>query len=108
MDFISQKSLKHSQVEEGVVLNEAYVSSPRIQVLFQDSFADLLEAFEEGVKHVKSSLMQNFNNILGTTVQTQMRWEWPFDFSKTVKELNQDPPWNHILDWLYWKTKFTS
>ena len=106
-EFLSQRSAKLSQVKEEVVLDQAYLENPLSQVLFQDPFADLLEALEEGVKHVKSSLMQNFKNILGTTIRKQVRWKWHFYFFGTLKELKQNPSWNHLLDWLCWKRYFT-
>ena len=107
-EFLSKKNLKLSQVEEEAVMDQDYFPNSHIQVLFQDPFADLLETFEEGVKCVKSNLMQVLKRSLGTIVQKQVRWEWPFYLSSTLKELNQDPSWNHLLDWLYWKREFTN
>ena len=49
VEFLSQKSPKHSQVEEGVVLNEAYISNPLDQVLFQDPFVVFLEKSKKEV-----------------------------------------------------------
>ena len=106
-EFLSQKSPKLSQVEEEAVLDQAYFPNPHIQVLFQDPFADLLETSKRGVCHAKRSLIQNFKNILGSTVQTLVRWECPFDFFTTLKELKQNHSWNHLLEWLYWKREFT-
>ena len=95
-------------MEEEAILDQAYFPNPHIQVLFQDPFTDLLEALKEGVKHVKSSLMQGLKKILGTTIRKQGRWKWPFDFFRILKELNQYPSYNHLLDWLYCKREFTS
>ena len=100
-EFLSQKSPKLSQVEEEAIMDQAYFPNPHIQVLFQDPFANLLDTSKRGVCHVKSSFMQNFKNILGSTIQTLVRWEWPFGFFTILKELKQNHSWNHLLDWLY-------
>ena len=68
MEFLSQKSPKHSRVKEGVVLNESYVSNPLDQVLFQDPFFVFLEKSKGGVCSAKNSLLQSVRKILGTTV----------------------------------------
>ena len=94
-------------MEEGVVLDEAYVSSPQDQVSFQDPFVFFLEKSKRGVFSTKNSLMQGLKKILGTIVQAQVRCKWPFDFFSILKELNQDHRCNHLLEWLYWKSEFT-
>ena len=107
VEFLSQKSPKHSRVEEGLVLNEAYVSNPLDQVLFQDPFVVFLEKSKGGVCSTNNSLLQIVRKILSITARKQVRWKWPFNFVNTLKELNQDPSCNHLLDWLYWKREFT-
>ena len=99
--FLSQRSPKLSQVEEEAFLDQAYFPNPHVQVLFQDPFADLLETSKRRVCYVKRILLQSARKMLSTTIQTQVRWEWPFDFFKTIEELNQDPSWNLLLDWMY-------
>ena len=88
VEFLSQKSPKLSKVEKKAVLDQAYFLNPLGQVLFQDPFSIFLEIVEEGVKNLKSSLLQSVRKFLGTIVQTKVRCEWPFDFFKTLKELN--------------------
>ena len=94
-------------MKEEAILDQAYLQNPLSQVLFQDPFADLLEIVEEGFKDDGSSLMKSLKNILDTTIQTQVKWNWAFDFFTTLKELKQNHSWNHLLDWLYWKREFT-
>ena len=94
-------------MEDGVVLDEAYISSPQDQVSFQDPFAIFLEKCKRGVCYTMNSLLQSVRKNISTTVQKQVRWKWPFDFFNIIKELNQDQPCNHLLDWLYWKEEFT-
>ena len=55
-EFLYQESPRYSQVEERVVLNEAYVSNPLDQVLFQDPFV----VFLEKSKGVVGSIMKKF------------------------------------------------
>ena len=106
-EFLSQESPKYSQVEERVVLNEAYVSNPLDQVLFQDPFVVFLEKSKGVVCSTQNSLLQRLKKILGTTVRKQAKWKWPFHFFSTVKKLKLNPSWNHLLDWLCWKRYFT-
>ena len=54
-----------------------------------------------------SETVQGLKNIVGTTVQKQVRCKWIFYFDSTLKELNENHPWNHLLDWLCWKSEFT-
>ena len=105
--ILSQKNPKVSQVREGVILNEGYFSNPLGQLLFTDPFFVSLEAFKEGIKHAKNSLWWSLKKIWSTTVRKQVRGKWHFHFFNVIKELNQDQPCNHLLDWLYWKEEFT-
>ena len=128
---------KYSQVEERVVLNEAYISKPLDQVLFQDPFVVFLEKSERVVLNksyvsnpldqvlfqdlfvvfleksvgvvgsIKNKLLPRMRKNLSSTIQKQTKWEWPFHYFCIMKELNQNHPCEHLLDWLHWKTEFT-
>ena len=102
-----QESPKYSQVEEKVVLNEAYISNPLDQVLFQDPFVVFLEKSEGVVGSIMNKLLPRMKKNLSTTIRKQAKWEWHFHYFSIMKELNQDQPCNHLLDWLYWKEEFT-
>ena len=67
-ELLYQESPKYSQVEEKVVLNEAYISNPLDQVLFQDPFVVFLEKSEGVVGSIMNKLLPIMRKNLSTTV----------------------------------------
>ena len=106
-ELFYQGGPKYSQVEERVVLNEAYISKPLDQVLFQDPFVVFLEKSVGVVGSIINKLLPRMRKNLSSTIQKQTKWEWPFHYFRIMKELNQNHPCEHLLDWLHWKTEFT-
>ena len=92
---------------ERVVLNESYISKPLDQALFQDPFVVFLKKSERVVGFIMNKLLPRMRKSLSTTVQKQTKWEWPFHYFYIMKELNQNHPFDHLLDWLHWKEEFT-
>ena len=106
-ELLYQGGPKYSQVEERVILNESYISKPLDQALFQDPFVVFLKKSERVVGFIMNKLLPRMRKSLSTTVQITTKWEWPFHYFYIMKELNQNRPFDHLLDWLHWKEEFT-
>lgn len=107
-DSLSQESILLDPVEEEEILVGA--SPPYIcsQVSFLDPYAHFLHIFQEGSKVLLSSMLQTRINFFKAAVFEQKEWELPC-LSNMLKELSKkDQPWDHLMDWLHWKTMFVS
>ena len=107
-DSLSQESLILDPVEEEEILVEASLPNFHSQVSFHDPYAHFLHTFEEGSKVLLSSMLQTERKIFKAAVIEQKEWELPC-LSSLLKELSRkDQPWDHLMDWLHWKTMFVS
>ena len=107
-DTLSQESFLLSPVEEEEILVEACLPNIHSQVSFHDPYAPFLHTFEEGSKFLLSSMLQTARKICVAAVVEQKEWEQPC-LSSMLKELSKkDQSWDHLMDWLHWKTTFVS
>ena len=107
-DSPSQESLLPDPVEGEEILVEASLPDIHSQVPFHDPYAHFLHTLGEGSKVLLSSMLQTQRNFFKAVVFEQKEWELPC-LSSMLKELiKKDQPWDHLVDWLHWKTMFVS
>ena len=107
-DSLSQESLILDPVEEEEILVEAYLPDIHSQVLFHDPYAHFLQTFGEGSRVFLSSMLQTERKSFKATIIEQKECEFPC-LSSLLKELSKkDQSWDHLKDWLHWKTMFVS
>ena len=107
-DSLSQESLILEPVEEEEILVESSLPDIHNQVSYHDPYAHFLHTFEEGSKVFLSSMLQIEGKFFKAAVVEQKEWELPC-LSSMLKELSRkDQPWDHLMDWLHWKTMFVS
>ena len=107
-DSLSQEILLLDPVEEEEILVEASLPDICSQVSFHDPYAHFLHTFEEGSKVLLSSMLQTEGKFFKAAVIEPKEWELPC-LSSMLKELSKkDQPWDHLMDWLHWKTMFVS
>ena len=107
-DSLSRKSLILDPMEEEEILVEASLPNIHSQASSHDPYAHFLHTFEEGSKVLLSSMLQTEGKFFKAAVMEQEEWELPC-LSSMLKELSKkDQPWDHLMDWLHWKTMFVS
>ena len=95
-------------MEEDEILVEAHLPDIHNQVSFHDPYVHFLHTFEEGSKVFLSSMLQTESKIFKAVVIGQKEWELPC-LSSLLKTLSKkDQSWDHLMDWLHWKTMFVS
>ena len=93
-------------MEEEEVLVEACLLDIHNQVSFHDPYVHFLETFEEGSRVFLSSMLQTERKFFKAVIMEQKEWEMPC-LSSLLKELSKkDQSWDHLMDWLHWKTSF--
>ena len=107
-DTLPQESLLLNPVEEGEILVEASLPDIHSQVSCHDPYVHFLQTFEEGSKVFLSNMLQTERNFFKAAIMEQKEWELPC-LSSMLEELSKkDQPWDHLKDWLHWKTMFVS
>ena len=103
---LSLESLLLDPVEEEEILVEASLPDICSQVSFHDPYAHFLHILEEGSRVFLSSMLQIERKFFKAAVMEQEEWELPC-LSSMLKELSKrDQSWDHLMDWLHWKTMF--
>ena len=107
-DSLLQESLILDPVEEEEILVEACLPNIHSQVSFHDPYAHFLHILEEGSRVFLSSMLKIEREFFKAAVMEQEEWELPC-LSSMLKELSKKgQPWDHLMDWLHWKTMFVS
>ena len=107
-DTLLQESLILHPVEEEEIMVEAGLPDIHSQVSFRDPYERFLQTIEEGSKVWISSMLQTERNFFKAAVIKQKERELPC-LSSMLKELSKkDQSWDHLKDWLHWKTMFVS
>ena len=107
-DSLLQESLILDPVEEEEVQVEACLPDIHNQVSFRDPYAHFLHIIEEGSRVFLGSMLQIERTFFKAAVMGQEEWEL-LCLSSVLKELSKkDQPWDHLMDWLDWKTLFVS
>ena len=95
-------------MEEEEILVEASLPDIHSQVSVHDPYAHFLHIFEEGSKVLLSNMLQAETKLFKAAVVEKKEWELPC-LSSLLKELSKrDQSWDHLMDWLHWKTMFVS